>query len=179
MKIYEALKKDHQHTKKLLSKLVSKGLSADQRTALINEIRDDIIPHSRAEETVFYNPLRELDIDTSKVMHGYKEHMEAETLLRALQVEDKLNITWEATAKKLKKNLEHHIKEEESKIFAVARRHYSDEEAEQIGLAFMQMKPEIKNEGILQTTLDMVTNLMPPRLSKALGVGKPIPSVGA
>lgn len=62
--------------------------------------------------------------------------------------------------------LEHHIQEEEGKIFVLARSILTDHEAEQIGRAFVALKPKIREEGIMKTTFDLIVNLMPPRFSR-------------
>ncbi len=169
MLIYEALKKDHEKLKGLMSELVSlRAGDESRRHSLIETIRDELIPHSRAEESVFYNSLRAIDSAKDIVMHGFAEHMEAETMLRTLQVADKIDLAWKGTAQKLKKDLEHHIKEEETKIFSVAQQLFTKEEAEMMAEAFEKLKPEVKEEGFLRTTLDMVANLMPPRFAASL-----------
>ncbi len=172
--IYDLLKEDHDKTKKLLNKLCALDAEdIETRDELVQAIRDDLIPHARAEEAVFYNSLRALTDDTDKVMHGYKEHMEAEGFLRALQLIDKVGVEWRATAEKLRDSLEHHIKEEESEIFKLGRKVLSDEEAVAVGKAFKKMKPEVREEGFLKNTLDLAGNLMPPRLKTALGGNPP------
>lgn len=167
--IYDALKKDHDKVKGLLSELVDLSDDAgDRRETLINDIRDELVPHARAEEAVFYNSLRQIDGAKEVVMHGYEEHVEAETLLRALQVADKIDAGWRATAKKLKDALEHHIEEEEGKIFDTARAVLIDEEARIMAVAFEQMKPEIREGGFMANTIDMVANIMPTRFAASL-----------
>ncbi len=168
MKIYDALKKDHVKVLSLLDELISLDDKDNHREALVQEIRDELIPHSRAEEKLFYNSIRALDADSGKVMHSFNEHVAAETLLRSLQVGDKVNVGWKKTAQALRDALSHHIREEETELFALAQKVFSDQEAEQIGLAFEKLKPEIKEEGFMKTTLDMVANLMPPRLNKTI-----------
>ncbi|MGE3974830.1 MAG: hemerythrin domain-containing protein [Bdellovibrionales bacterium] len=166
MTIYEALETDHRKVKQLLIRLVGiTDKNASERHDLISQIRDELIPHARAEESIFYNSMRELESGNEEVMHGYKEHMEAETLLRMLQVRDKIDMEWKKTAQQLKDALEHHIQEEESKIFSVARRLFTEEEARMMGQAFEKLKMEVKDEGFMKTTVDLVTNLMPPRLT--------------
>jgi hemerythrin superfamily protein len=165
MHILKALKKDHDLVLTLLDDLI--GLDdddAETRSDLVNDIRDELIPHSRVEESLFYNTLRSLDADNSEVIHGFKEHAEAEVLLRALQLEDKTGLAWRKTAEKLKEALTHHIKEEEAEIFAIARKVMSNEDAETLGDLFEKLKPEVKEEGILKTSFDMMVNLLPPKL---------------
>jgi|GEM_PF-407901 Hemerythrin HHE cation binding domain. len=169
MQIYEALKQDHQKVKALLERLVSLSENQkDEKSALLDQIRDELIPHSRAEEAVFYNSMRLLDETKSLAMHGYKEHLEAEALLRTLQAEDLVGSEWKNTAYKLKDALEHHVEEEEGEMFAAAQALFTDEEAEIICDAFQRMKPEVKEEGFMMNTLEMIKNMLPPRLSDAL-----------
>jgi len=138
------------------------------RHDLIEMIRDELVPHSRAEEAVFYNSMRMLDASRAIAMHGYQDHMEAEALLRSLQVQDKIDVKWRQTAMKLKSSLEDHIAEEEGEMFAAARALFTKDEAVAMGEAFEQMKPEIKSEGIGMTTIEMLKNLMPPRLMMSI-----------
>lgn len=170
MQIYEALEKDHDKVMELLRELISlTEANEERRGELIGEIRDELVPHSRAEESVLYNSLRLVEGEKAVVAHSYQEHLQAEALLRTLQMKDKIDADWKQTAQKLKAALEHHIAEEESEVFEAARRVFTDEEAVQMGEAFERLKPEVREEGFMQTTLDMVANMMPPRLSRALG----------
>ncbi len=175
MHIFAALIQDHEKVKELLTELVSLDeTDHESRDDLVQDIRDELIPHSRAEESIFYNSLRALETeqglaaDKSKVMHSFQEHMEAEGLLRMLQVEDKINLSWKATAKKLKDAVEHHIRQEESEIFAIARKVLTQEEAKTLGELFEKVKPQIQDENFLKTSLEMVANMMPPRFTTAI-----------
>lgn len=165
MEIYEALKKDHEEIKSLLDELIALQTDDEYRYVLIEEIRNHLIPHSRAEESVFYNSLRAVNADKKVVFHGFQEHLEAETLLRTLQVMDKVNMDWKATAEKLRDAINHHVEEEESDIFDEARNAFTSEEAIAMADAFEQLKPKIEQEGFVKNTVDMVINLMPPRIA--------------
>jgi hemerythrin superfamily protein len=174
MLIYESLKKDHDLVKTLLQQLVAlSDDSGQERRRLISAIHDALIPHSRAEEAVFYNSIRLADEAKRVALHGYKEHMEAETLLRSLQVEDKLHTGWQSTARKLQEALLHHIAEEEGEVFTAAKSLFTEAEATALNSSFLALKPEIKEEGFMKTTLDMVKNLMPPRFAEAVGFETP------
>jgi 5-formyltetrahydrofolate cyclo-ligase len=82
-----------------------------------------------------------------------------------LKTKDKTKLDWKKTANKLKEALEHHIQEEESKIFSLAQNILTNQEAEQVGDAFLKLKGEIKGEGVLKSSLDIAINLLPPRLT--------------
>lgn len=165
MNIYEVLEKDHEEVKDLLSQLVSLDENDEYRFVLIEEISKSLIPHARAEESVFYNTLRAVNADKGIVMHGYKEHLEAESLLRALQVMDKVNLDWKATAQKLKEAVEHHVQDEESDIFEKAKNVFTQEEAQMMAEAFEGLKNKVEQQGSLKNTMDMVLNMMPPRIA--------------
>jgi hemerythrin superfamily protein len=169
MQIYEALKKDHEKVKQLLKELVELSDDSGKRAGqIILDIRDELIPHSRAEENVFYNTLRGIDTAKKIALHGYQEHIEAETLLRLLQVKDFFSTDWRATALKLKEAIEHHIEEEEGEIFSAAKQLFTEDEAEAIGETFEKLKPEIKSDNIAKTSLDLMINMLPPRLTDSL-----------
>lgn len=169
MEIYEALVKDHRKVQDLLNQLVNLQSGDEEvRHDLVAKIRDELIPHSRAEEAVFYNSIRAINTAKDMVWHGYEEHMMAESLLRTLQGADKIDAGWRQTAQKLKAALDHHIQEEENEIIPVAQGLFTAEEAQAMCDAFEKMKPEIKEEGFMQTTLDMIANIMPTRLAAPL-----------
>lgn len=165
MEIYEALKNDHEELKQSLKDLTSLSDNDDYRFVLIEEISNLLVPHSRAEEAVFYNTLRAINADKGVVRHGYKEHLEAEALLRTLQLMDKMDLNWKPTARKLQEIVLHHIQDEESEIFDEAKNALTSEEAITMADAFQSLKVKVAKEGIIKNTMDMVINMMPPRLA--------------
>ena len=165
MEIYEVLKKDHEELKIIFDELISLSADDDYRYVLIEEIRNLLVPHSRAEESIFYNTLRAVNADKKIVFHGFQEHLEAETLLRTLQVMDRMNLEWKPIARKLQDSFLHHVQDEEGEIFDEARKVFTSEEATSMADAFLQLKPKIEKEGFMKNTVDMVINLLPPRLA--------------
>lgn len=164
MDIYDALHADHEKLQRLLAK-IEKATEADDETGeLLHGLRNLLIPHSRAEEEVFYNSIRQCDPDSEGVLGGFREHVEAETLLRSLQGMSMIGVEWKAAARKLREAVEHHIEEEESRTFDLARRLFDQHEAEQLGEAFVALKPEVRDEGMLRNAMHLIGNLMPPRL---------------
>ena len=167
MLIYDALKEDHEVLNPLLQQLVESATGSDERKALIAEIKQSFVPHARAEEAVFYNGLREIrDPELKKLImgHGYGEHAEVEAILHALSGVEGMSLQGDRLARKLKLELEHHIKEEESEMFAAAQQLLTEEEAEMMGEAFLRLKAEIAAQGEMRTMLEFVVNLMPDRL---------------
>lgn len=165
MTIYEALEKDHEQLKALLDRLVEAS-DADQDTrTLLDRIRDELVPHSRAEEAIFYNNLRaESDWGTLDAADSFREHAQAETILRTLRGLKRVDGEWTAAAKELRDGIFSHIEEEESETFARARETFTEEEAQQMGEAFEQMKPEIRKQGATKNMVEMAVNMLPKRL---------------
>jgi hypothetical protein len=167
--IYDALMNDHRKVEALLVRLVNLNENDNaERRNLIYQIHHELIPHARAEEAVFYNSIRAINTAQDLVWHSFEEHMEAEALLRTLEAADTIDVEFISTARKLKEAVSHHIQEEEARIIPVAKHLFTDDEAVVMAEAFEQMKPQVLDEGILQSTLDMIANMMPTRLAAPL-----------
>jgi len=165
MDIYQALKSDHDEIKDVLNELCSLRDDDDYRFTLIDQVRDLLIPHARAEESVFYNTLRSINADESLKGHSFAEHLVAENLFRSLQALDKMDSTWKGIAEKLRDALVNHIEHEETDVFTEAHAALTPEEADSINSAFQSMKEKVKEQGMMKNTLDMVVNMMPPRFA--------------
>lgn len=165
--IYEVLRKDHRKLEGLLHELVMIRNDGERRGQLLNEIRDELVPHSRAEEAVLYNSLRTVPVVADEAWHGIREHMSAEAMLRALQVADKVDANFHQLAMSFKEAITHHIKEEEEELFTLAKGVVTPEEAEQMATVFSTLKEKVQKQNLLGTTLDMIANMMPPRLSRS------------
>lgn len=170
MVIYEVLKQEHREVQMLLTELASLDeQSTLRRDELVQKIHAALIPHTKAEEAVLYNPLRSYTNDEQKdILHGYEEHMEAERLLRLLQVKDKVGGDWKETATKLKEAIDHHIRDEETKIFSLAHQVFTDEETEMMATAYERLKPEVENGNFFQSVIDIAANFVPARLAASM-----------
>jgi hemerythrin superfamily protein len=170
MNIYDALAKEHRAFEAQLDRLVAASKANDDSwKTTLDELRRGVIAHAHAEEAVFYNALREADESKSLVMHSYGEHATAEGEIRALGAAKALDANWTSMMTKLSQDLRHHIQEEESRVFAAARKVFSDEEAERIGEAFQRLKAETAKDGdsMVASTIDLIANLMPVRLTES------------
>jgi hemerythrin superfamily protein len=168
MQIYELLRQDHDEIRSILKELIDIRKDDDYRFVLVDQLERLLIPHSRAEESVFYNTIRAVDADKSIVWDGFREHMKAEGLLRILQAKEKGMGDWTETVQKLFQEVSHHIDEEETRLFAQAKNIFTEDEANQMGSAFAKLKPEIQQHGMVKNAIDMITNLLPPRLVNSL-----------
>jgi hemerythrin superfamily protein len=166
--IYEALSKDHREFERLLDRLLETSKAGDdQWKGILDELRRGVIAHAHAEEAVFYNALREADKSKELVRHSYNEHAMAEAKMRALGAAKFIDKNWTSMVENLRKDLLHHIEEEESRVYDAARQVFSDQEAQQLGAAFDRMKVETAKGGdsMVASTIELIANLLPPRLT--------------
>jgi len=174
MDIYQALSKDHRVFETLLDRMVTASRADnDDWKAALDDLRRGLIAHAHAEEAVFYNALREVDVAKGLILHSYTEHAVAEGAVRTLGAAKAIDANWTSLAEKLNKDLRHHIEEEESRVYAAARQAFSEQEALQLGAAFERMKQETAKGGdsIVASTVDLVANLLPPRMTETFRKG--------
>lgn len=163
MEIYDVLKKDHDVLRGLLEELNASKASTEDRKGIIEKIKNELVPHSRAEEAVFYNSLRLINGGGAMSAEAYAEHAEAETILHALNGMESLSMNGDALVKKLTESLHHHLAEEEDEVFPQARQLLIKEEAEMMSEAFADLKAEIAEQGDMKNMLEFIVNMMPER----------------
>jgi hemerythrin superfamily protein len=175
MTILEVLKNDHDRIRALVTRLTN-NLESDRekRTEIIARIRDEIVPHARAEEAVLYNGMRAADAPTDMAYHGFKEHAEIEALLYTLETMDVLHVNFKSVAQKLHDMLVHHVNEEETELFPEFKAVFSMEESTMMAEAFNELKPKIREQNALKSSFDLVANLIPPNLSLMLKEKAPL-----
>lgn len=131
MSIYTYLKQDHEKIQRLMNDIEALGAEeSGERSKLFNQLKATIIVHSKAEEKAFYDPLKKHPKTKQEVNHSEEEHEEAEQLLTDLTDSSLTGAAWFQKFKVLKKNLEHHMREEESDIFADAKQVVDSKDAD-------------------------------------------------
>jgi len=143
--ILDTLQAEHDEVQELLSKLVDSDTGREQKS-LVARIKAALVPHTKAEEKVVYDAVLALKGGPAKVdgNEGYIEHGLASETLKKL---DKLTANtpeFKATAKVLKELVNHHIKEEESNIWARVKENFSDERRAQMNRDFLLAKKKVK-----------------------------------
>jgi hemerythrin-like domain-containing protein len=97
------------------------------------------------EEKFFYPVLEEKEELRDLISEAYKEHNEAKALISEMEDMDERDENWTAKLRELKQSVDHHIEEEESKVFERARNALSQEEAEEIARQFIEFKRSYMN----------------------------------
>ncbi len=140
------LQKDHELIRELSKELADTESSA-RRKALVRELKPFLVAHSRSEEAAVYTPLTQLRTSPDSRAagnEGFVEHNLADIVLERLaNTADAGSDMWKAHAKVLHEALEHHIAEEESKMFEELGEHFTDKEREVMGAEFIRGKARL------------------------------------
>ncbi len=124
---FEQLKRDHSEVKSILNMMVEKENSS-QRAQLKKQIEKALVPHMKAEESVLYPVLKENKQSRDSALEAIEEHHASELILNEILSLRPENEVWPAKCEVLKTLIEHHIDEEEHKIFNMCRELISPEQ---------------------------------------------------
>lgn len=149
MTIYELLRKDHREVEKLFESiedcLDDENFSKAQ--SLFETLRTELVAHSKAEQEVFYEPLKVVSHDEEGKdlsWEGEQEHHVIALLLNELSRLPVEEEAWKAKIKVLSEIVDHHVEEEEGEIFKEARKCFSNQEAKEIARNMMELKEAYK-----------------------------------
>jgi len=142
---FQMLKKDHGEVKNILEQLKeTKESASKKREELFQKLRVELVPHMKAEESAFYPPLLAKKVSREDAMEGVEEHHVSEMVLKELETMQKGEEQWGGKMAVFKELVEHHIKDEQSKVFKSAEKALSDDEFQNIMKQFEQEKQAIK-----------------------------------
>jgi len=141
MDIYDALKNDHQEVKKLFDELEQPPhMNGESRDKIFTKIKTALVSHNEAEEAVFYTQLRQHEGVEKKIELAVNEHNQVSRTLEVLDSMDKKSGTWLNKLMSLCDEVQHHINEEEGETFEMARRVFSQQQANKMGTEFQKTK---------------------------------------
>ena len=144
MDAFNLLKADHRKVEKLFSQLESAQGQAKLR--VFEQIKAELELHTHIEEKIFYPALEKPKQTHDLTLEAYEEHDVVKNLLKELGRARTANEEWEAKAKVLQENVEHHVEEEENELFVKAQQALGEEEIEALG-ARMEDEKERKLAG--------------------------------
>src|SRR5829696_8053291 len=131
MDAFNLLKADHRKVEELFSQLESARGAAKLR--VFEQIKTELELHTHIEEKFFYPALEKPKQTHDLTLEAYEEHDVVKKLLKELSRARTANEEWEAQAKVLQENVEHHVEEEENELFPKAESALGEEQLEAIG----------------------------------------------
>lgn len=139
----ELLERDHRRLEDLLKKVEETTPRAVKgRNELLDTITNELNAHELIEEKVLYPALKSHPEAKEIVLEGYQEHHVADLLLKELHGLARSDERWGPKFKVLQESIEHHIGEEEKKMFPTGRSVLSRAELEELGARMEAMKAD-------------------------------------
>lgn len=140
-RIFEDLKHDHDHHRKLLAQIAdSQGGDAD-RSRLFEDLRKELQAHAAAEEESLYATMLGCPDLRDDARHSVSEHKEIDDKLGELCGADTASRDWMEAFGELRHRYLHHIDEEEEEMFPKAAEGLTAEAEERIAKVFQRRKP--------------------------------------
>jgi len=131
MNAFELLKADHRKVSELFDLL--EAANGKRKLDVFKRIKGELELHAHVEEKIFYPAIEKPEETHDLTLEAFEEHKVIKTLLGELARAKSADDKWQAKAKVLRENVEHHVKEEENELFDKADDVLSNEEVEDLG----------------------------------------------
>ena len=141
---FQMLKKDQKEVKGILGQLEETENKSKKRDELFQKLKEELVPHMKAEEITFYQPLLANKEAREVALEGAEEHHVSDLVFKELETMPKNQDQWAAKLSVFKELVEHHIKEEESAIFKTAEKVLSQNKFQSILKQFVEEKQKFK-----------------------------------
>ena len=141
------LKKDHVLVKDLMNKMDEEE-DTEQLESMFEQLVDELSIHERIEEDIFYPALQKLPKAREDVLEAFEEHHLVDEIVKEMDVETD-DERWKAQFTVMKENVEHHIKDEEEKLFPKAEQLLGDKKLGELGIQMADLK-EAEREALAE-----------------------------
>jgi hemerythrin superfamily protein len=132
MDIYSYLHKDHQKVSKLF-KQITASKDQQERETLFLEVTKELELHADPERKTFYKALEKKAQGKEDAEHGIDEHDEIKKVLKAIsKLTSENESEWLINFGKLVHIVEHHVEDEETKMFADGKKIISEKRATEL-----------------------------------------------
>ncbi|KXI28075.1 hemerythrin domain-containing protein [Paraglaciecola hydrolytica] len=136
MKIFEAIRQDHEKQRLLMKVLMETSGDSPSRSTFFKELKAELAKHAIAEERHFYVPLMASDNTIEPSRHAIAEHHEIDELVEKLEQTAMSSSAWLLHMKTLQERVLHHLSEEEHEFFQQAGKVLSAEQKDQLATAY-------------------------------------------
>ncbi len=141
MNAIELLKEDHNELRSIFGKYKASD-SDSEKHKLFKQIKEKLDVHTHIEEIVFYPKIKEHEELEDITLEGIEEHHLADVFVREISALSDESEKFDPKMDVLIESVEHHLQEEEGKMFPKVEENFSDSELQKLG---KQMEEEEKN----------------------------------
>ncbi len=141
------LKSDHKVVAELFKKIMATtNRGVKTREELFHELKMNLDIHAHIEEGIFYPAVKEPKSTHAMTLEAYEEHHVVKHLLKELDEMEKNSDEWKAKLTVLKEIVEHHVKEEETKMFPQANKIVSKSELAELAEEMTVAKEDMQRQ---------------------------------
>jgi hypothetical protein len=134
MDAFTLLKNDHKTVAGLFETIEpTTERAVKTREEAFEKLKAELDLHAHIEETILYPVLKKESETRDITFEGVEEHHVIKTLLAELTAMAVDSEEWTAKTKVLQENVEHHVEEEETKMFKLAREVLTKEQIDDLG----------------------------------------------
>lgn len=139
------LKRDHATVKKMFEREKQLSKETTAKVSIFNELRAALEAHATIEEEIFYPAVKRARLENVKdeVREGYEEHKQIKSLLAQISSITPADETYDVKIKVLKEDVEHHVKDEEGKMFPDARKFLGESRLMELGAELAMRKQQL------------------------------------
>ncbi len=146
MNILDVIKGEHREVAAMLDRADKCDPGDKQLIDLARKIETALSTHVKIEERLFYSRLRqgaEEEDQLVDVYEAYTEHDVADHIVQLLKSGRKPDEKFKAELQVLGESIRHHVNEEESTIFAMARKLLSQAEQSELGIKWTKARQRL------------------------------------
>jgi hypothetical protein len=144
MDIYTYLHKDHLKVSKLF-KQITASKDQKERETLFLEVKKELELHADPEHDTFYNALSKKPKGKEDAEHGDEEHDEIKKALKFIsKISPENESEWLINFGKLVHIVEHHVEDEESKMFEDGKKIISEKKAVELVVEMEALKDKMR-----------------------------------
>ncbi len=158
MNAIDLLKTQHEEVKDLF-KQIEEADDSEEKASLVQELADNLAAHATIEEKLFY-PAAYGAATEDLLREAVEEHLAAKRLLADLAIMTPEDENFDAKVKVLQEQIEHHVEEEEGKLFADARKEIGDK-LESLGAEMEELFEEEMDQEPGEKVLDETAEAAP------------------
>lgn len=146
--VLDIIKQEHREVGSLIDEVNTLEAGDERVREIAHEIMEKLSMHLSIEERLFYAKLKERSEEDEQlvdVLEGYTEHAVAQKLMEMLKAGRRNDEKFKAELQVLGESVKHHVEEEESTIFHLAKEFIDSEEREKIGESWEKAKQRATN----------------------------------
>jgi iron-sulfur cluster repair protein YtfE (RIC family) len=145
MDAYQILMNDHRKVEDLFEKIEQiEDRAGRDRQQLFQKLREELELHTEVEERLVYPEMKRHPGTRQFADEALEEHAEAKRLLKEIADLSTDDERWSDMIEELDHAVQHHVREEEERMFPAARREISESRANELGRQIQEMKEKVE-----------------------------------